>query len=207
MTMQQRSPEWYAARVGKLTASRMNDAVDVLKKGGESQARINYRLELATERLTGMLIEKYTNTAMQWGIDNEPKAREEFELLTGEFVTEVGFYDHPAINGTGASPDGLVGIDGLIEIKCPTSQTHLQWVLDNKIPEKHINQMLWQMACTGRKYCHFVSFDPRMPPELQLFHKVFEPKESEIPDLEQRAIDFLSTVDELIANIYSNIKG
>jgi hypothetical protein len=120
------------------------------------------------------------------------KLEKNSSFLTGEFVTEVGFYDHPVINGTGASPDGLVGVNGLIEIKCPTSQTHLQWVLDNKVPEKHVNQMLWQMACTGRKYCHFVSFDPRMPPELQLFHKVFEPKDSEIPDLEQRAIDFLS---------------
>ena len=171
--MIQGDTEWFEARCGKVTASRIADVM-VKTKSGYGSGRKNYMTQLAIERLTGQVADSYSNAAMQWGILTEPMAREAYEIETGQIVREVGFIDHPSIEMSGASPDGLVGKDGLLEIKCPNSSTHLDTLLSGKVPQKYVLQMHWQMACTERRYCDFVSYDPRFPEELQLFIKRVE---------------------------------
>lgn len=166
--MDQRTDEWFAARLGKVTASRVADVI-AKTKTGPSASRENYATQLVLERLTNKQAESYTNSAMQWGTETEPMARQAYELKRGLFVNETGFVDHPTIEMCGASPDGLVGADGLIEIKCPNSATHMETILNQKVPAKYIPQMMWQMSCTGRNWCDFVSFDPRFPENLQIF--------------------------------------
>ena len=165
--MDQSSEEWFAARLGKVTASRLSDVLATIKTG-EAAARANYRIELVAERLTGKSTPGFTSAAMQWGVECEPMARSAYETETGLIVTEVGFVDHPTIAMAGASPDGLVGDDGLIEIKCPETKTHIETLTSKKAPSKYIPQMQWQMACTGRQWVDFVSFDPRLPEHLML---------------------------------------
>ena len=168
--VEQGSSAWLAARQGRITASRIKDAMNYLKKGGESQKRADYRMDLIAERLTGLTTETFVTGAMQWGIDNEPFARAEYELLTDRIVDAVGFIVHPRLDCSGASPDGLVGDDGGVEIKCPNTTTHLEWMLAGVVPEEHTAQMMWCMACSGRNWWDFVSFDPRIKePGLQVF--------------------------------------
>lgn len=198
--MNQRTDEWYSARLGHLTASRIKDAIDTLKNGGDSEKRKNYRLELVAERLTGRPTEFFTNKFMQWGIDNESAARGAYEAHIGAFVDETGFVKHPSIEWAGASPDGLIN-DGLIEIKCPATTTHIKWMIDGEVPGEHIPQMLWQMSCTGAEWCDFVSYDPRMPEDLQIFIKRFEPTQQQIEKINQQAICFLDSVNELMEKI------
>ena len=189
--MDQRTDDWFAARLGSATASRMNDAL----AGPDTAARRNYLIQLVTERLTGQQQESFSSAAMQRGTDLEPVARMAYEAKHG-FVDKAGFYTHPDIKWFGASPDGLVGDDGLVEIKCPNSTTHVDYILDGKVPTKYKRQMLAQLACTGRKWCDFVSFDDRLPEHLQLFVVRFEPKPEEIAKLEQGVIAFLTDVQK-----------
>ena len=186
----QGSAEWFAIRLGKVTASRVADVI-AKTKSGYSTSRANYMAELIAERLTGTSAESYTNAAMQWGTDNEPKARLAYEFQTDAAVEQVGFVVHPNIDQSGASPDGLVGDDGLVEIKCPNTSTHLDTLLGQGVPAKYITQMQWQMACTGRKWCDFVSFDPRMPEAMQLFIKRIERDDAKIKELESEIASFL----------------
>lgn len=165
--MTQGTPEWHAARLGKVTASRLVDVLAKIKNG-EAAARANYRAELVAERLTGKHADGFINAAMKWGTEAEPLARAAYEAEFGLLVQEVGLIDHPSIPMTGASPDGLVSIDGLIEIKCPETKAHINTLLRKAAPEQYIPQMQWQMACTGRAWVDFVSFDPRMPADLQM---------------------------------------
>jgi len=189
--MDQRSDEWFSARLGFATASRMNDAL----AGSETAARRNYLIQLVTERLTGQQQESYNSAAMQRGVDLEPVARMAYEATNG-FVDKAGFYKHSSIEWFGASPDGLVGDDGLVEIKCPNSTTHVDYILSGKVPTKYQRQMLAQLACTGRKWCDFVSFDDRLPEHLQLFVVRFEPKPEEIDKLQEGVIKFLNDVQQ-----------
>jgi len=163
----QRSDEWFAARCGKVTASRIADVV-AKTKSGWGASRKNYAAQLLAERLTGSVAESYSNAAMQWGNDQEPQARRAYEFWRNAQVVEVGFVDHPTIAKCGASPDGLVGEDGLVEIKCPNTATHLDTLLGASIERKYLLQMQWQMECTGRRWCDFVSFDPRLPENYRL---------------------------------------
>lgn len=165
--MQQHSEEWHQARLGKVTASRVADVMEKTKSG-YSASRANYMAELICERLTGQSAERYSNAAMQWGTETEPQARASYEIVTGQTVVECGLYDHATISHFGASPDGLVGDQGLVEIKCPNSATHIENLLAKSIDGKYIIQMQSQMACTGRLWCDFVSFDPRLPTEMQM---------------------------------------
>jgi putative phage-type endonuclease len=165
--VEQRSEEWFKARLGKVTASRVADVLAKTKTGA-SASRTNYLTELVVERLTSQQSEFFTNEAMQWGTDTEPQARMAYEAEKGVLVDEVGFIDHSSILNFGCSPDGLVGEDGLIEIKCPNSKTHIETILSGKAPSKYIPQMQTQMAVTGKAWCDFVSFDPRLPDDLQL---------------------------------------
>ena len=170
--IEQRSDQWHAARCGSLGASQIADAISKSKDGkafGSTSA--NLRAKLVVERLTGIQEDSFKSAAMQHGIDNEEAARLAYEARTGAFVTEVGLYKHPFLEGTHASPDGLVGEDGLVEIKCPNSATHIDTLKTGKVPTKYVYQMQWQMRCTDRQWCDFVSFDSRLPENLRLFVK------------------------------------
>ena len=197
--IEQGTVEWHLQRLGKVTASRVSD---VLSKGksGESASRKNYRTELLVQRLTGQPGESFTNAAMEWGTATEPLARIAYEAEMGVFVDQVAFIDHPSIAQFGCSPDGLVA-EGLIEIKCGNTATHIDWMLDGKPPTKHIPQMQCQMAVTGRKWCDFVSFDPRLPDDLQLFVVRLERDQEYIKAMEAEVKKFLSEVDEMFIKL------
>jgi putative phage-type endonuclease len=194
----QGSPEWFAVRCGKVTASRVADVI-AKTKTGYGASRANYAAELIAERLTQSTAPGFTNAAMQWGTDQEPHARAAYCFLHDVDVEEIAFVDHPEIAMSGASPDGLVGLDGLVEFKCPNTATHLDTLLSETVPGKYITQMQWQMACTGRAWCDFASFDPRLPPSMQLFVKRVERDASLILDLEAQVADFLAEIDAKVA--------
>ena len=196
----QGSPEWFALRVGKVTASRVADVIAKTKTGWGA-SRANYMAELIAERLTGEPAEKYTNAAMAWGTEKEPDARAAYEFFRDAHVVEVAFIDHPVIGMTGASPDGFVGDHGLVEIKCPNTATHLDTLLSQSIPGRYVTQMLWQMACTGRQWCDFVSYDPRLPEAMSLFVKRVERDDKEIADLEAKVAEFLGELDRKLAQL------
>ena len=198
--VEQRSEEWFAARLGKVTASKIADVM-AKTKSGYSASRANYMSALLIERLTGRREEGFTSAAMQWGTDTEPQARAAYEFMEGHTVEEVGFVDHPSVRMSGASPDGLVGDDGLVEIKCPNTATHLELMLTDKIPAKYISQMQWQMACTGRTWCDFVSFDPRLPENLMLYVRRVARDDAAIADMEVEVTKFLNDLDETIAKL------
>jgi len=165
--VEQRTEEWYAARLGKVTSSRVADIM-ARTKSGYSASRENYLYELLCERLTGIPAESYISKAMQWGIDQEQFARGAYEAKTGEFVDLVGFVEHPTIPMFGASPDGMVGLVGLVEIKCPETKKHMHTLTTQSIDSGYKTQMTVQMMCTGRAWCDFISYDPRLPERLSL---------------------------------------
>ena len=195
--MEQRSTEWYAARCGSLGASQLNEALATTKNGWGA-SRENLKNRIIAERLTGSPTETFQNAAMQWGVDQEDNARKAYESHTGTFVEEMGIAFHPDLKHTHASPDGLVGEDGLIEIKCPNTTTHIETLKAQKVPSKYMNQMLWQMRCVDRQWCDYVSFDPRLPAHLQLFIKRVERDDAAIAELEAKVAEFL---DELQGEI------
>ena len=203
--MEQRTDDWFTARLGKVTASRVADVV-AKTKSGYSTSRENYMAQLVCERLTGKPAEQYSNSAMQWGTDTEPLARAAYEARMDILVDEVGFIDHPSIVNSGASPDGLVGADGLIEIKCPNTSTHIDTLLNQAVPKKYADQIFWQMACTGRDWCDFVSYDPRLPPDLQLFIKRIPRDNQYIRLLESEVIEFLQETATKVAKLL-NLKA
>lgn len=197
MNAPQGTAEWLAARVGCLTASAIADMI-ARTKTGWGASRDNLRARLVAERMTGIPQETFTNAAMQWGTDHEPLARAAYEVRYGVMVDQTGLVMHPSIPFSGASPDGLIGKDGLIEIKCPNTATHIEYMLGGEPPKKYQPQMLWQMECTGREWCDFASFDPRMPEDLQLFVVRFQRDESRIAEMREEAVRFLNEVEEVI---------
>jgi putative phage-type endonuclease len=192
--MEQRTEEWFAARLGRVTASRIADVM-AKTKTGYSASRANYMAELVCERLTGRSGDFYQNAAMVWGTEQEPNARAAYEAYSGMLVTETGFVPHPTIAMSGASPDGLVGDAALIEIKCPSTATHLETLLGADIPEKYRLQMQWQMACTGRAFCDFVSYDPRLPEHMQLHVVCYPADPALIKIIEGEVQKFLAELD------------
>jgi putative phage-type endonuclease len=192
--MEQRSEEWFAARLGKVTASKVSA---VLAKK-DSATRADYLTDLVLERLTGKQQEFYQNEAMQWGTETEPQARMAYEAYRNVLVDETGFIDHPTIANFGCSPDGMVEEEGLIEIKCPNSKTHLSTLLSGKAPTKYIPQMQTQMAVMNRQWCDFVSFDPRLPEDLQLFVVRVNRDDEYIAKLEEEVVVFLDEVNETV---------
>jgi putative phage-type endonuclease len=168
--IEQRTDDWFAARLGKVTASRVADLMSKTKTG-YSASRENYMAQLVVERLTNTKAESFSSSAMQWGTDQEPFARAAYEAAQNVLVEEVGFVPHPRIEWAGASPDGLVGLFGMCEIKCPNTATMIETLLSEKVPAKYFAQMQMQMACAGRAWCDYVVFDPRMPAKAQMFVK------------------------------------
>ena len=199
--MQQGTDAWHLARLGRVTASRIADVLATIKSG-EAAARANYRAELVAERLTGKRQESYSNAAMQWGTETEPLARVWYESEVGVVVQETGFVEHPTIAMSGASPDGLVADSGLVEIKCPNTQTHIETMLAKRVPPRYTPQIHWQMACTGREWCDFVSFDPRLPEQTQIFIKRVERDEKYIREtLEPEVVRFLDEVEKTVEQL------
>jgi putative phage-type endonuclease len=195
--MNQGTEDWKMARCGKVTGSRIADVI-AKTKSGYSASRDNYMAQLVCERLTGQVAEGFTNSAMQWGTETEPLARAAYEAYTNELVEQVGFIEHPIIHNTGASPDGLVGLFGLVEIKSPQTNTHLDTLLSGSVPTKYIPQMMWQMRVCDRQWCDFVSFDPRLPDKLQLFIKRVEFDPDYVAMLEKEVTQFLIELDEKV---------
>jgi putative phage-type endonuclease len=200
----QRSDAWHEIRLGKATASRIADII-AKTKSGYSASRDNYMAQLICERLTGQQGESFTNAAMTWGTETEPLARSAFEAYADVMVEEVGFVPHPRIRDSGASPDGLVGAEGMLEIKCPNTATHIDTLLTQTVPGKYITQMQWQMACCERQWCEFVSFDPRLPQDLQLFVKRVEFNQTYVAMLEEEIISFLEELEIKVAKL-TNLK-
>ena len=206
----QGSSAWFESRIGKATASRISDIV-AKTKSGYSTSRANYMAQLVVERMTNQVAESYTNAAMEWGTEQEPFARAAYEGKTGILVDEVGAIDHPTILKSAASPDGLV-VDkdnaslGCLEIKCPNTAQHISTLLGEEMAKKYYDQMQWQLACTGRYWCDFVSYDPRMPKELQLFIKRIVRDDKYIAELEGEVIQFLKEVDDKV-NKLNQLRG
>lgn len=198
----QGSAEWIAQRIGKVTASRVADVV-AKTKSGYSASRANYMAELVIERLTGRAADRFVSAEMAWGTEKEPEARERYEFMIGAPVAQTGFIDHPTILMAGASPDGRVGDDGLVEIKCPNSATHLETLLSGKVPARYYTQMTWQIACERRAWCDYVSFDPRFPPGLNIFIKRHERDPRFVVELETEVRTFLAEVDQKVAALHA----
>jgi len=195
--IEQGTDEWFAARIGKVTASRVADVI-AKTKTGYSSSRDNYMAQLICERLTNQKGESFTNAAMQWGTETEPLARISYEVAQNVLVDEVGFIPHPRILMAGASPDGLIGDNGLLEIKCPNTATHIDTLLSETVPGKYNTQMQFQMACTDREWCDFVSFDNRLPTELQLFVKRVPRDNVFIRLIEGEIVQFIAELDDKI---------
>jgi putative phage-type endonuclease len=192
--VEQGTEEWLKLRLGKVTASGVADLL-AKTKTGTSASRANYLIKLAIQRVTGQIEEGFTNDAMQWGKDHEAQARVAYEVVSGNFVDQIGFVEHPSITWFGCSPDGLVNDNGLVEIKCPNSATHWSYIRADGPPNKYYIQMQSQMACTGRDWCDFVSYDPRMPDRSQLFIKRVMREDSYIAEMEEEVKKFLDEVE------------
>ena len=201
--IKQGTEEWKMLRLGKVTASRVKDIIAKTQKG-YSTSRDKYLTQLLLERLTGTVAESYSDAAMQWGVEQEPYARAAYEAKKGVFVDQVAFVNHPTIEQSGASPDGLVG-EGLVELKAPMSHTHLESLLGG-LDDQYKVQVQWQMACTGAKWTDLCSFDPRFPAELQLVIKRFERDDAYIAMLEKEVIKFLTELDDKVKKV-NDLKG
>jgi putative phage-type endonuclease len=204
--IEQRTDEWFQQRLGKVTASRISDVI-AKTKTGVSTSRQNYLVQLVSERLTGKKGDSFVNQAMLDGIEREGAARAIYMLNRDVSVTEVGFFDHPVIKNSGASPDGAVNAEeegkyaGLIEIKCPIETTHTNTLMSKSVPSKYIPQMQWQLACTGAKWVDFVSYNPNFPMELQLFVARVDRDDTYIGELEAEVIKFLDEVEQTIIKL------
>lgn len=202
MEFEQGSPDWHAYRCGRVTASRVADVIAKTKTGWGA-SRANYAAQLVCERLTGTVAESYSNAAMQWGTETEPQARLVYEMMRDCEVRQVGLIQHPKIDLSCASPDGLVGDEGLLEIKCPQTNTMIELLLSQSIPAKYECQMQWQLACSGRAWCDFVAFDPRLPGEMQLFVQRVDRDDKVIAELTQHIEQFLGEVADTVAKLQS----
>lgn len=198
--MEQGTDAWHRARLGKLTASRICDAI-AKTKSGWGATRANLMAQLVCERLTGQPTETFKSAAMIWGTETEPQARAHYALHTCEDVAEVGFIDHPTIPMSGCSPDGLVGSVGLVEIKAPNTATHLDTLLSGRFPPQYYPQIQWQMATCEREWCDAVSFDPRVPDHLRLYVERIPRDDKYIAELEAMAVEFLAELDAKLAKL------
>lgn len=196
----QGTDEWLQERCGKVTASRIADLM-ATTRSGYAASRDNYKAQIIAERLTGCVAASFTNAAMIHGTETEPEARRAYEFFVDRDVQQVGFVPHPTIEMSGASPDGLVGADGLLELKCPNTATHIDTLLSGRIPDKYHKQMQFQMACTGRQWCDYASYDNRMPERMRLFVKRVDRDETDIAEIETEVKAFLAEIDETVSRL------
>jgi putative phage-type endonuclease len=204
--IEQRTEEWFQQRLGKVTASRISDVI-AKTKTGVSTSRQNYLIQLVSERLTGKKGDSFVNQAMLDGIEREDAARKLYEIEKNISVSEVGFFEHPIISMSGASPDGAVHAEiegkyaGLIEIKCPIETTHTNTLMSKSVPSKYLPQMQWQMACVGARWVDFVSYNPNFPDAMKIFIARVDRDDSYIAELEAEVIKFLDEVDATILKL------
>lgn len=196
--------EWLVKRIGKVTASRVKDIIAKTSKGAYTQKRADYLMEIVTQRLTGQQTPTYVNSAMQWGIDHEGFARDCYEVKTGYKVDLVGFIQHPRLM-CGASPDGLIGMEGAVEFKCPNSVKHVETIV-NGMPAEHMPQIQMQMWMAGLQWVDFVSYDPRLPMEMSLYIQRIRRDEQYLNMLEDEVTKFLAEVDSTIVMIQEKCK-
>lgn len=194
----QGTPQWVRQRIGHLTASRMNDAMDFLKSGKPSEKRQRYMMEVVAERLADVAADHYVTREMQWGIDNEQGAADAYAAVYGAKLATCEFTLHPTIEYFGASPDRrIVGSGGLIEIKCPTTPKFVAWKLAGVVPDEHKRQMLAQMLCTGAEFVDFVAYDPRLPEKHRLFVRRYTPTQDELDEVASGAVCFLAEAENM----------
>jgi predicted phage-related endonuclease len=196
----QGTPQWHAARRGHLTGSRMADVLAVLKNGKPAQARTDYLMEVVNERLTGIAETRFVTQAMQDGIDREPLARAEYEIVTGRDVRDAGFILHPTIEFFGATPDGLVGPDGALEVKAPTRKTYLRWLTEGIVPPEYVPQMIAEAVCADRAWVDFVAYHPDFG-QRKLFVRRFTPSNEERERVEAEARKFLADVEDMFDRV------
>lgn len=199
--MIQGSDEWKEARLGKVTASKIADVMAQGRGNQPSATRATYMGQLIAERLTGTPYDSFKSEAMEWGTETEAQARNAYAFMHDVDVEEAGFVEHPAIAESGASPDGLVGDDGLTEIKCPNTSTHIKTIMSGAAPAQYIKQMQWQMACTGRKWCDFISYDPRLPEHMQMVVVRVERDADLIAEMEIAVKAFLAEITDTIEQL------
>jgi len=196
--VEQGTPEWLLLRCGKVTASRVADVVAKTKTGWGA-SRATYMGQLIAERLTGKPTETFKSAAMEWGTIHEAEAREAYSKLTGYQVDQIAFVDHPTILNSGCSPDGLIKTKGLVEIKCPNTITHVETILSDAGCGKYYTQIQWQLACTKREVCDFVSYDPRLPENMRLYVKTIPFDYSYAKELEEKVTEFLAELDAKVS--------
>jgi putative phage-type endonuclease len=201
----QGSAQWLEIRRGKITASRIADVMDFLKKGGEGASRRNYRTELLAERLSGRSEEHYVSPEMEWGSEFEPHARAAYEIANDVMVDQVGFILHPTFDYAGSSPDGLVGTDGYVEFKCPKTTTHLKWMMAGIVPPEHQEQCLWNMLCADRQWADFVSYDPRLPDGLKISAVRMQRDDERIAAIEAEVARFNDEVEAVRTQLSERI--
>lgn len=199
----QRTEEWYAQRAGKVTASPVLKVYKRLKGGGYSKDRQTYKFQLIAERLVGTTISQQRSAAMQRGVEKEAEARQRYQRITNLPVSEAPFVPHPTIGMAGASPDGFVGEEGLVEIKCPTSQTAVEVLLTEEVEDQYLAQIQWQLACTGRQWCDYVVFDDRLPPSMQLFVKRIQRDDDLIRLVEKEVREFIAEISADIERLWN----
>lgn len=201
----QHSPEWYSARLGMLTASKIKDAITKRKRGdGDLAARRKLKLKLLAEIATELTADNYVSPAMEHGIENEPRARAEYEIRTGYSVEPVGLLLHPEFKWAAASPDGYISPNGLLEIKCPDTATHFEYLEGGCVPEEYLDQIDWQLACAGPEidWVDFVSFDNRVKhDELKIFIVRRERDNKAIAEKEKLAMEFMQEMSQLFEQI------
>lgn len=204
----QRSPEWFCQRIGKVTASNLWKVCAVKKDGNPLKEYENYLFDLITERLIGQITEQPITPEMRWGIQYEPEALQAYAQENwASRIDSSGFVHHPHIALSGASPDGLIDADGLVEIKCPTKRTHLRFLISKEINLKYVLQMQWQMACTGRKWCDFASYHPEFPESNRLICKTILRDEAQIASLEEKVNAFLDAIQTTLDNLTNGAQG
>ncbi|AQX28205.1 MULTISPECIES: lambda exonuclease family protein [unclassified Bartonella] len=202
--MKQRTAEWFQAHLGKVTTSNIYNLLNKTAKGLPTSKYEEYKIKLMTERLVGEISHSYTTSAMQRGIEYEEDALKEYAFIYDTEVTQCGFIQHPTIQMVGASSDGFVGENGLVEIKCPRSVNHLRFWITEKIKPEYLAQMHFQMACTGRQWCDFVSYDPRFSGQsahLRLKVQRIHRNDEQIEAINQAVETFLEEIEQEIKQI------
>ncbi len=202
----QQSGAWFQERLGCLTASRMREAMSFKRDGTETQERYKLKIEIVAERMTSILVPHFLTDAMQWGLDHEEEAKLALQQVLDIDLQPCGFFPHPTIENLGATPDALIRTDAVLEVKAPTTKTHISWLLANEVPTEYKPQLLLQLICTGRRVAHFLSYDPRVQKRPMLY-KLFAPTQQERDKVEQAAIQFLNEVEELFERVSTSRSG
>lgn len=200
-SVEQGTDLWKQLRLGHITASNIDNVMAKGKGNAESITRNKYKMRLVAERLTNQSIESFSSAAMEWGVEQEQFACMAYEIKQNTLVERTGFWLHPTIKWIGVSPDRLVGEKGILEAKCPQTTTHLDYIFADKMPAEYVKQVQCQLWVTGREWCDFISFDPRLPQKNQLFVKRVERDEELIKEMEQESIKFLAEVESLIMEL------